>query len=73
MTQPHPNFCTITRWCALSGMGRTSTYDALRSGQLVGRKLGKRVLIDAEAGLAWLRSLPACRIGPAKEQLGKRA
>jgi hypothetical protein len=49
----------------LSGMKRTSCYNAIARGDLKAIKLGKRTLIDVEAGLAWLRSLPAPQIrGP---------
>ena len=54
-----PAFVTIAGWCALSGMGRTSTNLALNCGQLHAVRLGRRVLIDVGPGIAWLRSLPA--------------
>jgi hypothetical protein len=63
MAGTQAKFATIEQWCAISGMGRTSVYQAIASGQLRGRKLGKRrVLIDVEHGLRWIRSLPAPNI-----------
>ena len=59
---PQPVFATIDRWCAIAGMGRTATYQALAAGHLRGRKVGRRVLIDVPHGLAWLRSLPAAKV-----------
>jgi hypothetical protein len=43
-------------------MSRTATYYALGRGDLKAIKVGARTLIDVEAGLAWLRSLPAAEI-----------
>jgi hypothetical protein len=53
---------TIQGWCALTGMSDGATYNAMSRGDLVTRKLGKRVLIDVEKGLAWLNSLPPATI-----------
>jgi hypothetical protein len=43
-------------------MGRSSVYEALGPGDLKAIKLGVRTLIDVEAGLAWLASMPAAEI-----------
>lgn len=59
---PTPKFCTIDQWLTISGMGRRATYDRLGSGDLKAVKAGSRTLIDCEAGLAWLRALPAAQI-----------
>ena len=59
-----PAYASIDDWCRLSGMGRTNTYASLSRGELHGRKLGKRILIDVEQGLAWMRSLPPAVIKP---------
>lgn len=59
---PTPKFCTIDYWLAISGMGRRATYDKLGTGELRAVKQGSRTLIDVEAGLAWLRSLPPAKI-----------
>jgi hypothetical protein len=66
-TQPdsaaaRPAFCSIDDWCHLTGMGRRWTYDKLGTGELKAIKVSSRVLIDVEAGLAWLRSHPAPQI-----------
>jgi len=59
---PSPKFCTIDHWLAISGMGRRATYDKLGTRELHAIKVGTRTLIDVEAGLAWLRSLPQAKI-----------
>jgi predicted DNA-binding transcriptional regulator AlpA len=57
-----PRYATIPRWCDLSGMGRTTTYEAIGRGDLRAVKLGNRTLLDVDHGLAWMRSLPAAKI-----------
>ena len=71
MTEPntplrptHPERATIGGWCALSGMSRSGTYEALGRGDLQAVKLGTRVLIDVPHGLAWLDGLPPAAIRP---------
>ena len=61
-----PKFAPLPQWCAISGMSRTATYNALGRGDLKAIKLGTRTLLDVEAGVAWLRSLPAAQIRPPK-------
>ena len=48
----------IPGWCAISGMSRTATYDALAQGDLTAIKAGRGTLINVRPGLEWLRSLP---------------
>jgi hypothetical protein len=57
-----PKYCAINDWCDLSGMRRSSVYLALTRGDLRAIKLGKRTLIDAEHGLAWLAGRPLADI-----------
>ena len=59
---PLPRFASLTDWCRISGMGRTTVYERIGSGELRAVKLGARVLIDVQAGLAWLASLPSADI-----------
>ena len=67
MTEPSPVYAPIPRWCAISGMGRTRVYEELAKGNLRAVKLGSRTLIDVEAGLAWLRSLPPAPVREPKK------
>jgi hypothetical protein len=57
-----PRFAPISAWCTLSGMGRSSVYEALGRGHLRAIKLGSRTLVDVEHGLAWLASMPPAEI-----------
>jgi hypothetical protein len=61
-TSGFPAYATIPQWCRLSGIGRSSTYEAMGRGDLIARKLGTRTLIDVAHGLAWLDNLPAAAI-----------
>jgi hypothetical protein len=57
-----PKFAPISDWCAISGMSRSVVYEALGRGDLRAIKLGARTLINVEAGLAWLASMPPAEI-----------
>ncbi len=59
-----PAYATIPEWCRISGVGRSSTYEALGAGHLRARKLGTRTLIDVAHGLAWLDTLPMAAVRP---------
>jgi hypothetical protein len=51
-------YARVRDWLVISGMGRTSTYEALAAGWLPSVKLNGVRLIDVEAGLAYLANLP---------------
>ena len=55
-----PKYAPLPHWCAISGMTRTGTYNALAQGNLRAIKQpgGRRTLIDVPHGLAWLRAQP---------------
>ena len=58
-----PKYATIQSWTALSGIGRTKTYEMIGEGKLRAVKAGRRVLIDVEHGLAFMKALPVAVIG----------
>jgi hypothetical protein len=62
MNAPSPKFAPLPQWCAISGMSRTASYNALGRGDLKAIKVGSRTLVDVDAGLDWLRSLPAAQV-----------
>lgn len=72
---PYPAFATIAGWQRLSGMSRSRTYELLAAGDLKAIKLRSRTLVDVEAGLAWMRTLPAAIVAkgerPTKEIGGR--
>ena len=61
-------YAPIPDWCAISGMSRSTTYEALGRGDLRAIKLGARTLIDVEHGLAWLASMPAAEISTGRNR-----
>lgn len=72
-TVAFPARATVAAWCVLSGMSRSTTYEALGAGHLRAVKLGTRVLIDVPHGLAWLNSLPPATIRPRGANRAKQA
>jgi hypothetical protein len=72
-----PKYAPIPVWNRISGMGRTTTYEALGRGYLRAIKLNSRTLIDVEHGLSWLATLPPAQIttgrrrgAPAQNEMG---
>jgi hypothetical protein len=63
-----PQYATIPRWCLISGMGRTRTYEEAGAGNLRIIKVGGRSLVDVPHGLGWMRSLPSAAITAPKQQ-----
>jgi hypothetical protein len=59
-----PAFATLKTWTQLSGVGRSTTYKLLGSKHLQARKVGNRLLIDVQHGLAFIRSQPIAEISP---------
>jgi excisionase family DNA binding protein len=49
---------TISEACARSGIGRTSMYELINSGQLPARKRGRRTLILDDDLVQYVHSLP---------------
>jgi hypothetical protein len=53
-----PLFCSIPRFCELSGISRSLAYELIGDRKLTAKKLGAKTLVDVAASLAWMRSLP---------------
>ena len=49
---------SIDRHCVRYDMGRTSTYEEIRTGRLHARKVGRKTLIDHDEQRRWFDSLP---------------
>jgi hypothetical protein len=61
---PRPKYAPLHLWCEISGLGRSKSYEMLGVGALRGIKVGRRLLIDVEAGLAALAAMPPAIIRP---------
>jgi excisionase family DNA binding protein len=60
---PTPLALTIIDAVTVSGMSRTSIYEALKRGDLSARKAGRRTLISFADLQAYLASLPTYQAG----------
>jgi excisionase family DNA binding protein len=49
---------SIAEFSERYGVGRTTTYEEIKSGRLRARKIGKRTLIIVDDAEQWLRHLP---------------
>jgi excisionase family DNA binding protein len=56
---------SIREFSAIYNVGRTKTYEELKSGRLRARKIGKRTIIAEDDAEDWLRRLPEVRSGAA--------
>lgn len=57
---------SVSEFCLLYGVGRSTVYEELNSGRLRAVKVGRRTLILFAAAEAWAKSLsPALRQGGA--------
>ncbi len=52
---------SITDTVAESGQGRTSIYKAIKNGELIARKAGRRTIILRGDFARYMRALPAIR------------
>jgi excisionase family DNA binding protein len=55
---------TIAEACARSGIGRTTIYELINTGQLLARKRGRRTLILADDLRQCLEALPRIKVKP---------
>jgi len=58
-----PIAVTVPEAVKVSGMSRTSIYEALKRGDITARKAGRRTLISFADLQAYLAGLPAYRAG----------
>lgn len=57
-----PKWGSIRRWCAISGIGKTKSYELIARKILRAAKVDGKTLVDIEGGLDWLNNLPTVEL-----------
>ncbi len=74
MAEKQPKLATpFAEFCKALSMGKTKGYEEVRRGALVVRKLGKRTVVTAEDGRAYIESLPKLELPAKGEPLSEHA
>lgn len=64
----YPKYAPLPKWGAISGLGRSKSYELLGDGKLRAIKVGRRLLIDVEHGLEYLATMPTAVIRQARSR-----
>jgi excisionase family DNA binding protein len=55
---------SIPEVCAVARASRTTVYEAIRAGELIARKRGRRTVVLSDDLRRWLENLPAITATP---------
>jgi excisionase family DNA binding protein len=62
-----PRYTSINTACDILGFGRSKLYELAGEGSIRIVKVGGRSLVDIEAALAWMATLPVASIAPLRK------
>ncbi len=63
-----PRYAPIPETEKITGLSRRVIYERLGSGDLKAVKVGARTLIDVDAALSWMRTLPPAKISAPRQR-----
>lgn len=64
---------TVAEACAAARIGRTTLYEAIKCGDLVAAKYGRKTLIRVDDLRSWLASLPTIHAARKNDDTSKTA
>jgi excisionase family DNA binding protein len=56
-----PLYMTVSEFCRMTGVGKTTAYAAMRDGQISRKKLRNRTLISRAEAIAWIEGRDAVK------------
>jgi excisionase family DNA binding protein len=62
-----PRYAPINKACDILGFGRSKLYELAGEGSIRIVKVGGRSLVDIEAALGWMATLPVASIAPLRK------
>jgi excisionase family DNA binding protein len=63
-----PRYAPVDRACELLGFRRSKLYELAGDGLIRMIKVGSRSVVDMEAALAYMATLPVARIAPSQKR-----
>jgi excisionase family DNA binding protein len=63
-TQQQPRYASIADTVRITGLGRSTIYKLLATGDFEARKVGRRCLVDLDRALAWIAAQPRAQVSP---------